>query len=329
MTPHTPPPASPVPGTAAGPAAQESGVPVTGEQYELSAGTYRAVVTGLGAGLRELSQDGSPVILGYQPDELPWAADGQLLTPWPNRVDHGRYRFRGVDYQLDISETGNGNAIHGLTRFAAWALTRHEPDRVVLTHVPHGYAGYPFSLEIAAEYRLTAAAGLQVTISAANRGTRAAPYGFGQHPYLTAGPAALDEWELTLPATRWLPLDQRGIPSGPVRDIAGTEGDFRQPRAIGGTRLDHAFTGLRRESDGRAWAHLRSGGWRVSLWAGQGCEWLQVFTSDKLGGERHRKAIAIEPMTCPPNAFVSGDDLIVLEPGERVSHSWGIQASPA
>ena len=250
MTPHTLPPASPVPGTAAGPAAQESGVPVTGEQYELSAGTYRAVVTGLGAGLRELSQDGSPVILGYQPDELPWAADGQLLTPWPNRVDHGRYRFRGADYQLDISETGNGNAIHGLTRFAAWALTRHEPDRVVLTHVPHGYAGYPFSLEIAAEYRLTAAAGLQVTISAANRGTRAAPYGFGQHPYLTAGPAALDEWELTLPATRWLPLDQRGIPSGPVRDIAGTEGDFRQPtgdrRHTAGPCLHRPAAGERR-----------------------------------------------------------------------------------
>jgi aldose 1-epimerase len=54
-----------------------------------------------------------------------------------------------------------------------------------------------------------------------------------------------------------------------------------------------------------------------------------VFTSDPLGGERHRKAIAIEPMTCPPNAFVSGDDLIVLEPGETVSHSWGIQVSPA
>ncbi len=331
MTPHTPPPAPHASGTTAGPASQAPGqeprVPVTGEQYELSAGTYRAVVTGLGAGLRELSQDGTPVLLGYPPDELPPFADGQLLTPWPNRVDHGRYHFRGADYQLDISEIGNGNAIHGLTRFAAWALTRHEPDRVVLTHVPHGYAGYPFSLEIAAEYRLTAAAGLQVTISAANRGTRAAPYGFGQHPYLTAGSAALDEWELTLPATQWLPLDQRGIPSGPVQDIAGTGGDFRQPRAIGGTRLDHAFTGLLRESDGHAWAHLRSGGSRVSLWAGPGCRWLQVFTSDPFGGERHRKAISIEPMTCPPNAFVSGDDLIVLEPGETVSHSWGIQAS--
>ena len=87
----------------------------------------------------------------------------------------------------------------------------------MLKHHPHGYAGYPFCLEIDAEYRLTPDAGLHVTISATNRGTRPAPYGFGQHPYLTAGAPALDEWELTLPATRWLPVDQRGIPSGPAR----------------------------------------------------------------------------------------------------------------
>jgi len=329
MTPHAPSPALLTPGTAASAGSQGASVPVTGTQYELSAGDYRAVVTELGAGLRELSLGGTPVILGHQPDELPPAAAGELLTPWPNRVDHGHYPFGGSDYQLDLSETGNGNAIHGLTRFAAWVPVRRDPDGVVLKHLPHGYAGYPFCLEIDAEYRLTPDAGLQVTISATNRGTRPAPYGFGQHPYLTAGAPALDEWELTLPATRWLPLDRRGIPCGPAQDVEGTDYDFRQPRAIGATQLDHALTGLVRKSDGRAWAHLRSDGAQVSLWVGEGCPWLQVFTSDTLGGERHRKAIAIEPMTCPPNAFVTGDSLIVLSPGETVTHHWGIQAHPA
>jgi len=327
MTPQSASPAS----QPAGLAGTIPAVPVTGAQYELTAGDYRAVITELGAGLRELTRAGAPVVLGYPADDLPPAADGQLMLPWPNRVDGGRYRFRGAGYQLDLSEIGNGNAIHGLTRFAAWVPARHDRDSVTLRHAPHGYAGYPFCLEIVAGYRLDAATGLDVTISAANRGTQAAPYGFGQHPYLTVGTATLDEWELTLPATQWLPVDRRGIPSGPVRDIEGTAADFRQPRAIGATRLDHPVTGLVRDGDGdgRAWARLRSGGTEVSLWAGPGCPWLQVFTSDSLGGERHRKAIAIEPMTCPPNAFVSGDGLIVLEPGQTVTHSWGIQAGPA
>ena len=88
-----------------------------------------------------------------------------------------------------------------------------------------------------------AGAGLQVTVSATNRGSRPAPYGTGQHPYFTAGPAALDEWELELPAARWLPLDERGIPSGPPEDIGGTPVDFRDGHPIGATVLDHALTG--------------------------------------------------------------------------------------
>jgi aldose 1-epimerase len=300
---------------------------VTGEQYELAAGDYRAAVTGLGAGLRELSLAGRPVVYGYQPDELPPGAAGQLLAPWPNRVDHGRYEFGGTRYQLDLSEPRNGNAIHGLTRWARWEPVQQEADRVLLRHRPHGYTGYPFSVQVDAEYRLTAADGLQVTVSATNRGTRPAPYGTGQHPYFTAGPAPLDEWELELPAGRWLPLSDRGIPSGAPEDIGGTVFDFREPHAIGDTVLDHALTGLNRASDGKVWSYLRSAGRQVSMWAGPGHGWLQVFTSDTLHGERHRKAVAIEPMTCPPNAFVSGDDLIVLAPGESVAHTWGAQAS--
>ena len=302
-------------------------VPVTGEQFELTAGDYRALVTGLGAGLRELSFAGQPVVYGYQPDELPPGAAGQLLTPWPNRVDHGRYEFGGASYQLDLSEPKNGNAIHGLTRWAEWQPVETGPGRVLLRHQPHGYTGYPFSLQVDAEYQLSAADGLRITVSATNRGSRPAPFGNGQHPYFTAGPAPLDEWELELPAGRWLPLNERGIPTGTAQDIDGTPVDFRSPHPIGDTVLDHALTGLVRAADGRAWAHVRSAGRQVSLWAGPGYGWLQVFTSDTLHGERHRKAVAIEPMTCPPNALVSGDDVIVLAPGESTSHSWGVGVS--
>ena len=152
---------------------QRPPVLVTGEQYELAAGDYRAVVTGLGAGLRELSYAGQPVLYGYPPDELPPGAAGQLLAPWPNRVDHGRYEFGGASYQLDLSEPKNSNAIHGLTRWAAWEPVRQEARQVLLTHRPHGYSGYPFSVEVNAEYRLTAPGGSSS----------------GSYPYTTGWPA--------------------------------------------------------------------------------------------------------------------------------------------
>ena len=172
-------------------------VALTGQQYQISAGPYRATVTELGAGLRELLYRERPVIAGYEPDQLPPAGSGQLLAPWPNRVEGGRYAFGGTEFQLALTEPGHANAIHGLTRWTAWTRIRHEASAVLLRSAPHGYQGYPFCLEIDAEYRLDPEAGLHVAITAANRGSRAAPYGTGSHPYLTAGTPSVDDCELT------------------------------------------------------------------------------------------------------------------------------------
>jgi aldose 1-epimerase len=304
-------------------------VPLTGQQYEIAAGEYRATVTELGAGLRELLFRGQPLIAGYEPDELPPAGAGALLAPWPNRIDGGRFTFGGTEFQLALTEPARGNAIHGLTRWTAWTRLTHADGTVVLRSAPHGYQGYPFCVEIDAEYRLEADTGLHVAITARNQGDRAAPYGTGSHPYLTVRTAPVDGCQLSLPAAQWQPMDDRGIPAGPAEPVEGTAYDFRQPRLIGSTQLDHALTGLDRDGEGRVWAELAADGGsgaRVALWAGAGYRWLQVFTGDPLGPDRRRKAVAIEPMTCPPNAFATGADLLVLEPGQAVTHSWGIMA---
>ena len=304
------------------------GVPLSGQQYQVGAGSYRATVVELGAGLRELLYRGRPLIAGYEADELPPPGAGQLLVPWPNRIDGGRYVFDGSEFQLALTEPGRANAIHGLTRWTAWTLVRHDASTVLLRSAPHGYQGYPFCLEVDAEYRLHPETGLHVAITATNRGSRAAPYGTGSHPYLTAGTALVDDCELMLPAASWLPMDDRGIPSGPPAPVDGTPYDFRSVRLIGATQLDHALTGLDRDGDGRAWVQLAAGygsGAGVRLWADEGYRWLQVFTGDPLGPDHRRKALAVEPMTCPPNAFVTADDLLVLQPGQAVTHSWGLQ----
>jgi aldose 1-epimerase len=302
-------------------------LPVTGAQHDIAAGDYRATVTELGAGLRRLSRSGRPLVTSYEADQLPPAGSGQLLAPWPNRIDGGRYSFDGQSFQLDLSEPARGTAIHGLTRWANWRVTEHAADAAELALDLLGHAGYPFCLELRAGYRLTADAGLEVTVTARNPGSRPAPFGTGSHPYLLAGRDRVDDWQLQLAATRWQPCDERGIPAGEPRDVSGTPYDFRARRAIGSVALDHALTGLRTDADGLARAVLAGPDAEVELWAGPGYRWLQVFTGDTLGADTRRRAVAIEPMTCPPNAFVSGTDLLAIEPGETVALRWGIRAT--
>ena len=298
--------------------------PLTGQQYEIQAGRYAAAVTALGATLRSLTSDGAPLVTSFDPDELPPHGAGQLLAPWPNRVDRGTYTFDGATYHLALSEPAKSNAIHGLTRFTLWDLVAHEPASVTLRSRAHGAQGYPFAVQVDATYALDEAHGLAVTITAANVGSRPAPWGTAHHPSLTVATRRVDDAELTLPAAAWLPVDDRLIPTGPPQDVAGTEYDFRTPRKLDAMVLDTAFTGLSRDGDGLAWVIVEGGGARTGLWMDASYGWVQVFTSDPLEPEHCRAALAVEPMTCPPNAFASGEDRIRLAAGESVTHRWGL-----
>ncbi len=297
--------------------------PVTGEQYALAAGPYQAVVTESGASLRELTCGGRPLVLPHGVDEPAPAASGQLLIPWPNRIDRGRYSHGAAEHQLDVSEPARDCAIHGLVRWASWQVAEHEPDRVRLTHRLLATAGYPFRLDLEAEYSLDASGGLRVRMSARNAGTVTAPYGHGAHPYLTLG-EPIDACTVTLGADRYLPVDDRMIPSGPSEDVTGTGYDLREGPVLGGRRIDNAFAGLNRDGDGRAWAVLSGGGRTVRLWADESHPWMEIYTADDT--PKPREGLGVEPMTCPPNAFASGEGVVHLEPGAGFHGTWGIVA---
>jgi aldose 1-epimerase len=305
-------------------AMKPNAIALSGAQYEIQAGDYQATVTELGAGLRQLTHNGKPLITQYPENHLPPGGAGQLLLPWPNRIDGGKYDFNGSAFQLELTEPTKGNAIHGLTRWASWTPSDHQEAEITLTHLLLGRPGYPFCLEFTAHFRLDADSGLQISITATNVGSNAAPYGTGCHPYLTTGAELVDSCDLELPAAQWLPTDDRGIPSGPLKEVQGSPVDFRTRRLIGDAVLDHALTGLSRDDSGRAWARLSSDAVTLGLWAGPGYDWLQVFTGDTLDAEHRRRALAIEPMTCPPNSFASGEDRLTLAPADSVTHTWGI-----
>jgi aldose 1-epimerase len=67
------------------------------------------------------------------------------------------------------------------------------------------------------------------------------------------------------------------------------------------------------------------GGRSVTVWMDETWPYVQVFTGDTLSPQERRRSIAVEPLTCPANAFNSGDGLRVLDPAETVGGTWGIQ----
>ena len=298
-------------------------VPPTGEQVELAHGDQRAVVVTIGGGLRSYSSGGRDLLDGFAADEQPVSGRGQLLVPWPNRIEDGSYTFDGRLHQLPLTEPENANAIHGLVRAASWTIGTRAADRVVLEHVLEPQPGYPFTVEVAVAYALSDE-GLSVEITARNAGSDVCPYGCGQHPYLTLGTPTVDELELQAPGRRVLLANARGLPTG-TRAVAGSEYDFRAPRRIGATTLDNCFTELERASDGRAFVRLRepTSGDAVVLWMDGAFPYLMLFTGDARPDVR-RRSLAVEPMTCPPNAFRTGVSLIRLEPGEVTTSAWGI-----
>jgi aldose 1-epimerase len=289
----------------------------SGRQVELQAGDQRAVVVEVGGGLRTYSVGGVDVLDGYAADAMCSAGRGQVLIPWPNRLEDGSYEFEGRSNQLPLSEPGKRNAIHGLVRWVPWSVVSDGPSRAVAAHVLHPQPGYPYALALRIDYSLSDR-GLRVETTATNIGPGACPYGSGQHPYLTVG-GPIDAVPLRIPARNVIRSDERGLPAGSV-PVDGTEFDFRTPRPLGATVLDNAFADLERDDDGLARIAFGS----RTLWLDQSYRYVMVFSGDPLP-DVARRSLAVEPMTCPANAFRTGEALIRLEPAESHTSVWGLE----
>jgi aldose 1-epimerase len=294
-------------------------------EIELQGHGQRAVIDQTGGGLRAYSANSRELLDGYPPGGPSPSGRGQVLIPWPNRLEDGSYEFDGHEHQLAITEPENRNAIHGLVRWQPWTAVERWPERATVEHVLGPEPGYPFTVEIRIEYSLSPG-GLTIRTTATNVGMDACPYGTGAHPYLTVGTETVDPVVLHVPARTVLTTDERGLPVG-TTPVEETEFDFLRPRPIGTTRLDHAFTDLVRSEDGIARVALAGPrvGTGLALWVDEAYRYVQVFTGDPLP-DVNRRSVAVEPMTCPPNAFRTGD-AHRLEPGQSFTSTWGITPS--
>jgi len=297
----------------------------TGDQYVITRGTARATVAQVAASLREFSIDGVELTEPYPESGTPPFGDGIVLMPWPNRVEDGVWLLDGEAQQLDLTEPDKNNAIHGLLRNTAYVLVEHSESAVTLQAKVFPQHGYPFLLDTTVRYELVDG-GLAVTHWVKNLGTTKAPVAVGTHPFLRIGDVPSEELFITAHASTYFDVDERLNPLAEL-PVEGTRFDLRGGARIGDLELDTAFGDVQtvdqvstvlRAPDGR----------EVRLLQDDNHRYLQVFITPifpKDGGLR--TAVAVEPMTAPPNAFNTGLGLVWLEPGAEWSVGWGIQYS--
>lgn len=299
-------------------------IPPSGSQYRISHGDQTVILTEVGGAIRSYTVGDRSVLDGYDESEQCSGARGQSLIPWPNRIKDGRYSWAQRTRQLDLTDPPNGGAIHGLTRWSNWELVDHSENAASFRYMLHSRPGWPFVLECRLNYSLDES-GFTVRTTATNAGSTACPYGTGAHPYLSVGTETINSAWVTAPGSTYLPVDEFGIPTG-EKPVEGTQYDLRAEQEIGDRQIDVAYTELERDDDGRARVRLSlPDGPAVELWTDEAYPYLEIFTGDTLPQEeRRRTGLGVEPMTCPPDAFNSGKDLITLNPGDTHSATWGI-----
>lgn len=280
-----------------------------------------ALVSRRAAALRLLQVDGIDLIEPTTATIDPPGMAGAILAPWPNRVDGASWWLNGHEQRLSATEPGFGHANHGLLVETDFTVREHQQDTVTLGASISMPDGYPFVLDITVAYRLCGD-GIATTVTVRNLGETRAPVALGAHPYLRIGDVPTGQLRLHLHADHIWPLNGRHMPVG-RRPYAGNIADVPisdSPRhatfesSDPGQSIAHALTA----PDGR----------RVTLTADPAYRFTQLWITDALASDDGpRQAIAIEPMTAPPNALRSGVGLRWVDVDALWTTRWGIRLS--
>jgi aldose 1-epimerase len=221
---------------------------------------------------------------------------------------------------LPLTEPAMHNAMHGLVRWLPWRPDDAAADRIRLSCRLSAQPGYPWTLQLSTDWSV-GAGGLTATHTATNLSATPCPFGLGTHPYLRLPGVAVDDILLTVPARNRLEVDERQLPTNSV-PVADTPFDYTA-RRIGDAEMDTTFGDLITGSGGVELGGP-AGSPAVRVWADPSFSYWQIFTADTLPRDRRRRAVAVEPTTCPPDAFRSGVDVVTLGPGDTWSGTWGI-----
>jgi len=232
-----------------------------------------------------------------------------FLYPWANRLADLRYVAAGQAVVLNpasplLHYDANGLPIHGIPwSHLAWDVIetrRHRLTGGLDWSSAERLAVFPFRHRLMMTATLNGDS-LNVETALVAGSDSPVPVSFGFHPYIGLPGLPRADWRLHLPSMRRLVLDQRGIPTGREEVFEGFDDQ------LGERDFDDAF-GLLEE---RASLSIAGAGYRICV------ELLEGFPNAQVFAPKDKDFIALEPMTAPTNALISGEGLRLVEPGGR------------
>lgn len=285
--------------------------------FVIQGGSYEATVDTDGATLRTLTHLGRSLLDA----NAPYA--GAVLAPWPNRLAAGAYRWRDQTHHAPINEPEFGHAIHGFVAAHRWSLRHYGRESISLAcHIGRDL-GFDFDVSLGIRYSV-AHEGLTCSIVAVNIGEESAPFGCGFHPYVRPGDSPVEDWLVTVDASHHLAIDElTKIPVGMV-GTAASPFDFLQPKRIGMDPFSRAFRLNRADGSHPVVSIADPSGGTVHLYVDAALPWVQVYRPDPALDIR---AVAVEPMTCRPNAFNSAPEEVRLDVGNATKATWRLAFS--
>ena len=296
------------------------------EAIVLDSGGASAGVDPVGGGLAWCRVGGVDVVEPRAVGGAGRFCSGSVLFPWPNRVRGARWRQGDVEHVLETTEPRRGHANHGLVLATVFEVDERSAGSVRLS-APVGPApGYPFALRLVVRYAVDDG-GLAVRYEVANLGVTPAPVAVGAHPYLRVGDVPAGELRLELPVASRFAFDEGLIPVG-ERPLTGEDAGLLDGVVLGDRDLNACYR--RDVASGRAARVVAPDGSAVELEADDELAFWQVYACPdfpRAGGTV--RALAVEPMTAPPDALNSGTGLRLLAPDERWGVGWRLRYRPA
>jgi len=163
---------------------------------------------------------------------------GAIIGRFANRIRGATITLDGKSYALDPDKNGDldqgGTLAYFRQVFDAAPQDGPEPSLTLTRTDPDGFMGFPGTVKVTVTYTLTRSNILRIDYRATT--DKKTVINLINHSYFNmAGEASgpVDRQLLQLSARKFTPIDEKSIPTGEVRDVAGTDFDFTQPTELG------------------------------------------------------------------------------------------------
>lgn len=274
------------------------------------------VLPNYGAAVNAYTFNGHNFIDGYSsPEEIAKQQyKGVILAPFPNRLAAAQYEFEDETYTLPINRAKESLALHGFLYNEPFEIIQQLDNELTLYYLYDAMeAGYPFKFALMINYILHSDGRLEVQSGVENLGPTM-PFGLGWHPYFKMD-VDVDDLELAFPESDLILLDDRKIPTGETvpYEVIGDALNMKDEH------FDDCFV---LKQSGANQFKVKSKQYDLLIHSPS----LNDFGYFQLYTPPNRRSVAVEPMTCAPNAFNNGMGLHLIPAKQKVQFNYSIQA---